>query len=303
MAHGSVMARRSKVAWWRGWPGAVALLTSTIAILPADGPRWAWMWAFALAIYAACKWLTWRRTPVAGAPPWRHAAYLLAWPGMDAQTFLTSEVGSATRVPVAAREWLSALLKTALGVAIFLGVARVLPRAHLLVISWTGMLGLVMALHFGVFHLLSCAWRRLGVAAPPLMNRPLTATSAAEFWGRRWNLAFRDLTHRFLFRPLAPHIGGRGAVLVSFLVSGLIHEAVITVPAGGGYGGPTVFFGVQGLMVLIQRSSVGRRFGLEEGLGGWLSTMLVLLVSAFVLFPPVFLDNIVVPFLAAVGAI
>jgi hypothetical protein len=43
------------------------------------------------------------------------------------------------------------------------------------------MIGIVMVLHFGAFHLRSCAWWDVGVDAQPLMNRPLTATSLGAF--------------------------------------------------------------------------------------------------------------------------
>jgi len=48
-------------------------------------PAWAFMWTLAFAIYAGCKWLTWWRVRGrASHAAWRSAAYLLAWPGMDA---------------------------------------------------------------------------------------------------------------------------------------------------------------------------------------------------------------------------
>src|SRR3954470_5701714 len=123
------------------------------------------------------------------------------------------------------------------------------------------MVGIILVLHFGSFHLLSCAWRSAGVQARPLMNRPLASIGVAEFWGRRWNTAFRDLTHRFLFRPLTARLGPRAGLAAGFVFSGLIHELAISVPAGAGYGGPTLFFCLQVPAILFERSRPGRALG------------------------------------------
>ena len=120
------------------------------------------------------------------------------------------------------------------------GVTPLLPVERTLVAGWTGMVGIILLLHFGTFQLLSCAWRAAGVEARPLMNQHLAATSVSDFWGRRWNTAFRDLTHRFLFRPLSGWLGPHGAIVGGFLFSGVVHDLVSSVPAGGGYGGPTL---------------------------------------------------------------
>jgi len=135
------------------------------------------------------------------------------------------------------------------------------------------------------------------------MNWPLASVSLSQFWGRRWNTAFRDLTHRFLFRPLAGWLGIRGALFTGFACSGLVHEAVISFPAGGGYGGPTLFFLLQGVGLLIERSRVGRGFGLGAGWRGWLFTMGMLLAPATILFHGPFVTRVVVPFIQAVGAL
>ena len=103
------------------------------------------------------------------------------------------------------------------------------------------MIGVIFLLHFGTFHLLSLGWRRLGVNAMPLMRNPSRSTSLAEFWGRRWNTAFHELAARFTFRPLRRLVGAGTAASLVFLVSGLIHELVISLPAGGGYGLPTLY--------------------------------------------------------------
>ena len=137
--------------------------------------------------------------------------------------------------------------------------------AHSLYLAgWMGMAGVVLTLHFGLFHLLSCAWRRAGVEARPLMNAPVVSESLGEFWGRRWNTAFRDLTHRFLLRPMTRRLGVRGGIAAGFVCSGLVHELVISVPAGGGYGDPTLFFAIQGIGILVERGRLGRSAGLAR---------------------------------------
>src|SRR3954470_1088511 len=139
------------------------------------------MWALAAAVYAGCKWLTWARTP-APAPARRQAAYLLAWPGLDAGAFLQPRRRSPARRPTPA-EWASADGKLAVGAGLTWGAARAIPADWPLARGWVGMAGLAFLLHFGAFHLLSCAWRAAGADAKPLMDRPVRSTSLAEFWG------------------------------------------------------------------------------------------------------------------------
>ncbi len=268
---------------------------------PTAPPPWAVMWALAAAIYAGCKWLTWRRTPAPNTPAWRHVAYLLAWPGMDARAFLDPRPLPPDRRPTPA-EWAFAVAKLALGLALTWGVARLVPADLPLLRGWVGMAGLVFVLHFGSFHLLSCAWRAAGVDARPLMNWPVLSQSLSEFWGRRWNTAFRDLTHRFLFRPLAGRLGARAGLAAGFLASGVVHDLVISVPAGGGYGWPTLYFVLQGLGLLAERSGAGARLGLGGGWRGRLFTAAVVAGPAYGLFHPPFVLNVVVPFLAVIGA-
>lgn len=261
--------------------------------------RWVLMWAVAATVYGGCKWLTWAGRRWLASSPLRQAGYLLAWPGMDAAVFL-----DPARHPPrpTAGEWFAAAGKLAAGLAILYGGPRWLPRIDPYWLGWVGMVGLILCLHFGSFHLLSCAWRRAGVDARPLMNRPLAATSLGEFWGRRWNTAFRDLTHRFLFKPLTRRVGGRGALWVGFLASGLVHDAVISLPAGGGYGGPTLFFLAQAAGLSVERTRAGRRLGLGAGWRGWAFTMFVLLLPARLLFHRPFVVGIIVPFMHAIGA-
>src|SRR5437867_3664498 len=84
-------------------------------------------------------------------------------------------------------------------------------------------------------YLLALAWQRAGIHAQPLMRAPLLATSLADFWSTRWNTAFNTLAVEFAFRPLARRWGAAWATFSVFLISGLVHEAVISLPARGGF--------------------------------------------------------------------
>ncbi|MBI3409621.1 MAG: hypothetical protein HY040_14875 [Planctomycetes bacterium] len=264
----------------------------------SDWPAWAFMWALAAAVFAGCKWLTFVTCDRRGVAWTRQAAYLFSWPGLDAEGFLR---GPCPRLPKPA-EWGLAVLQTATGALLIWVVARQTSVELPLVRGWIGMIGIVLSLHFGCFLLLSCIWRSLGYEARPLMNWPILSNTLAEFWGRRWNTAFRDLTHRFLFRPLTKRCGPRWAVVGGFLMSGLVHDLVISVPARGGYGLPTLYFLLQGSGVLLESSRSARHSGLGRGFVGWLFTAVVVGGPAFLLFHPPFVERVIVPFLETIGA-
>lgn len=268
------------------------------AIWPERLPAWSLMWTAAITVYAGAKLLTWsavRGTASVG----RQLAYLLAWPGMDAAAFL-GPIHRPGRRPELI-EWVFAAAKLLLGVLLLVCATRYVPAEYPLAVSWVGMAGVVFVLHFGSFHLLSCAWRSLGIDANPLMDWPILSQSVSEYWGRRWNRAFRDLAHRFLFQPLTARFGARWGLAAGFLFSGFVHDAVISLPAGGGYGLPTLFFAVQGWAMLFERSPRGKRLGLGAGWRGRAFTALTILGPAPLLFHPWFLGRIVVPFVEAIG--
>ena len=283
------------------WVPLVVLPVAVYVAIPPSAPAWLLMWAIAFALYAGCKYLTWRMASRADVSINRKLAYLLGWPGLDAQRFFSD--GSSGVVRPAPGEWRAAFGKTAIGLSILFGLCRMGPADRPSVVGWVGMVGIVLSLHFGLFHILSCYWRWRSIDAPPLMNRPLAARSLADFWGGRWNRAFRDLTHRFLFRPLISRLGARGATVVGFAFSGLVHEAVITLPVNAGYGLPTLYFLIQGLGLLAERSRWGHRRGIGSGWRGRVFTGAVLLLPVGMLFPPPFVLGVVVPFLHVIGAV
>lgn len=279
-----------------------------VIVLPAAAwttrdllPAWGFMWALCFTLFAGCKWLTllngMARTP--NAPLVRIAGYLLAWPGMDAAAFLRH---TERTTPPPAREWVFAAGKLVFGLILTWGAAGRLAAEHPFLAGWVGMVGLIFVLHFGSFHLLSLAWRRAGVRAEPLMRAPLLSVSLTEFWGRRWNAAFHELVHRYTFRPVLRKVGAGGATLLVFLLSGLVHELVISVPARGGYGGPTAYFLIHGVAVLAAHSATGRRLGLAAGWRGRVFTLVVATAPVGLLFHATFVRNVILPFLHAIGA-
>ena len=259
------------------------------------------MWILAFTIYAGLKWVTWwkARTQIPHTA-WRSAAYLLAWPGMDANSFL--DATQLARQPTR-RDWFWAFFETILGAVFIWIIAPALPNGLPLVKGWAGMLGLVLLLHFGSFQILSRIYQRLGVNAEPIMAAPLRSTSLSEFWGKRWNLGFRQLSYDLIFRPFNRSLGAALAGFLVFVASGLIHDLVISLPARGGYGLPTSYFVLQGLGVTVERSKIGKQLGLRRGARGWLFMAAVTAGPVFWLFHPPFIEHVILPFMYAIHAL
>ena len=165
------------------------------------------------------------------------------------------------------------------------------------------MFGLILLLHFGTFQVVALLWQTAGVDARPIMAAPLRATSLGEFWGRRWNLGFRQLSHELIFRPLHRRLGTDAAGLLVFAVSGLIHDLVISLPARGGYGLPTMYFLLQGTGMTIEHSRFGKRLGLGQGVRGRCFMVVFLAAPVFWLFHPYFVLRVILPFMRAIHAL
>ena len=279
--------------------GPVLAAAMVVVLMTAwHRPAWVFMWVMAFAIYAGFKWLTYREALVQGlaAPARTRVIYLLCWPGMSLKEFAgappAKEAGRS--VP----RWLAPTAKTLVGAGLVWFAVPAISADAWLLRGWLGMVGIIMMLHFGTFHLLALALQTANLNARPNMQAPLLARSLADFWGRRWNTAFNVLAERYGFRPLTPRIGPRAARAAVFLASGLLHEAVITLPARGGYGLPTAYFALQAVGLFVERVTLIRRRPWLKRLFAWL----VLLAPIGCLFPPVFVRNVMLPMLQAIGA-
>ncbi|MEA2710392.1 MAG: hypothetical protein QOF78_2993 [Phycisphaerales bacterium] len=275
-----------------------AAWTAIALVVGSHLPAWAWMWLIAIAVFAACKWATWWPYRFGGTAA-RRAGFLFAYPGMDAESFF---LGPPVRAPHTS-EWLTSAARAIAGAALIWLVARFFFPAHPLAAGWTAMIGLVLLLHFGLLDLLSLAWQKIGVNAPPLMRTPSRAKSLADLWGRRWNTGFRTLAHDYLFGPLRRTAGVTAATAAVFAASGAIHDLVISAPARGGYGLPTLYFLIQFTGLLIERTRTMRRTFARHAALGRVYTAIFTLAPLPLLFHEKFVNNVVLPFLTAIGGL
>ncbi|HKR62129.1 MAG TPA: membrane bound O-acyl transferase family-domain-containing protein [Thermoanaerobaculia bacterium] len=205
------------------------------------------------------------------------------WPGMRPALFERKRVVDRAGARALALHGLACL---ALGAALF-AIARAI--AYPLWSTILALPALSLMLHFGVFDLLAAIYRLRGVPVAKLFRAPLFARSLSEFWSRRWNIGFSEMVATVVHRPLRPVIGENGALLASFLLSGVLHELAISVPVNAGYGLPTLYFLLHGALVAIERK-VGRPLGRVWTLF-WLAAPMPLV------FHPPFVHGIIWPLL------
>ena len=112
-------------------------------------------------------------------------------------------------------------------------------------------------------------------------------------------MAFRDFSHAYLFQPVSRRFGIGTASFLVFLVSGILHELVISVPAGGGYGLPTLYFLIQFFGILFYRYSLRHRLK-RKFLQHCYAVLIVLGPSPLLLHNP-FITNVIHPFINRIG--
>jgi hypothetical protein len=269
-------------------------------------PGWVVMWLLALLIWLACKLLTWRAAVTHGRFT-AALAYFTAWPGLDPLPFLALDSVARVSKPRStlpcdkSTGWKPALQSIArilIGFALVLIAARHLSHLGETTAGWIGMIGTVLVLHFGIFELITLAWRARGIGVAPIMRKPLLARSVTDFWSR-WNVGFRDLAFRVIFRPLRKRTGATFATLATFIFSGIVHDIVLSLPARGGFGLPTLYFLIQGVGVLFEKSALGRR--LMNPIARRAIMYIALIAPLGLLFHRSFIHRVFVPFLIAIG--
>ena len=233
------------------------------------------MLAIIVVLFATMKVVVLAMSPP--LPPARLIAFLF-WPGMRPAVFAAPrrELGGV-------REHLLRGLRNigcgAVLLAVAISMARHLPLAAAIAV---GLPAISLILHFGIFPIATAAWRAAGFDVDDVFRKPWRSKSLAEFWSRRWNAGFSEMLAVIVSRPVTQRFGRRASIFAAFLASGVLHELAISVPARGGYGLPTLYFALHGVLVAL-------------GLRGRVATMLAVVLPLPLLFHAPFMRAVVMP--------
>jgi hypothetical protein len=262
------------------WGFAVAVLALGLVIVDRADPL-PRMLVIVVALFVGMKGVVlveWRLSTgrALGMP---RAFAFLGWVGMRPGDFA---VRHATVHALDARPGLWALTA---GAGLFwitrhVAPSRPLPAAAL------ALPALSLMFHFGLLRLLTGFWRGQGFDVTPPFDAPWRANDLRDFWSHRWNRAFSEMATLVAYRPVARVLGAPGGRLAAFVLSGLLHELAISVPARGGYGGPMLYFLLHGALVATEPPARPRVW-----------TLAALVLPLPLLFHAPFLRGVVLPLL------
>lgn len=185
--------------------------------------------------------------------------FATGWAGMRAEPFETLGTKALPKAWQMIRFGVSraAMGATLILLAHFIIALQLNPSLTYVAVSILLLVGLSLILHFGLLSIGAGSWRLSGVNTYLLFKQPAKALSLTEFWSKRWNLAFTEMTSIAIFRPLRKKTGPAIALMLAFIFSGLLHELALSVPVNHGYGLPLLYFVIQGLLVLIEKALAG----------------------------------------------
>jgi hypothetical protein len=277
-------------------------------------------WTIAIATVVVSAWISWEQTPLTRMIVivflqllsmkivvavevysgenrlkfFQWIAFSTGWFGMRPMLF--------EKFPSVALPYLNLLMKGISRIVIgflLLYVSVILEQhmviAKLFIPQLLLLAGLSLILHFGILNLSAAVWRACGVDVAELFRAPYRSKSLKEFWGKRWNVAFSEMTALIAYRPLKTKIGVEQAVVVSFLLSGLLHEIAISLPVHDGYGLPMIYFVIHAFAMqlesklkLLQKITVHKIYSHV-----WVMTVIILPMP--LLFHRSFVQQVLIP--------
>lgn len=184
--------------------------------------------------------LGWSAQRVRSMSPLGLGLYLSLWPGMDPKPLERRDPEVSLPGNWFIQGWITML---AGGVGFF--CLPLFCRS-----SWLALACILTTVHLGYSDVLSALVRWAGFRVHRLFTNPLASRGLRDFWSHRWNRPFVEM-NRVLFLPLLENfVERRAAVMGAFVISGLLHELALSLPAARGWGGPLLYFLIQGVGML-----------------------------------------------------
>lgn len=191
--------------------------------------------------------LGWPSSRIRAMSPLGLGLYLSFWPGMDPRPMERRN----PEVSLPARWFIQGWITMVVGAVLLLSLPLWLKS------PWLALVAILTSVHLGYSDVLSALVRWAGFPVHRLFTNPLASRGLRDFWSLRWNRPFVEM-NRVLFLPiLQKWMVGRKALLGAFVISGVLHELAISLPAGRGWGGPLLYFLLQALGMHLE--SKGKR--------------------------------------------
>lgn len=219
-------------------------------------------------VYA--EWVGEEKLPLA-----RYCAFAFLWFGMDPASFRNKRN---------ALSW-----KPDVKIGVMMMIFGTLTAWLVWAMGWRQILVMFVPMsigfHFGALRVLKGGLRAAGFPVRTLFPNVLEARGVADFWSRRWNVGYSQMMQRLVGRPVQAAAGANAGVLAVFVGSGLLHELAITLPVQRGFGLPTLYFTLHGILSLLEKKT-GRQLGK-------IPTLLAVASPLGLLFPPAFQTEVI----------
>jgi alginate O-acetyltransferase complex protein AlgI len=281
IAAGPLVAK-AKPVWLRrlaGWLILAALMAAADHVM-ADAAALPRMIGICCVLLAAMKGLVYaewagpRQLTIS-----HYAVFAFLWFGMDPGTFGKRRTGL---------DW-----KADIGLGLLLMLLGTLGAWLVWAMQWQHILLMFLPMslgfHFGALRVLKGALRAAGFPVRTLFPNVLETRGIGDFWSKRWNVGYSQMMQRLVGRPVQQKLGEGAGMMAVFLGSGVLHELAITLPVRSGFGLPTLYFTLHGLLTLLERR-LGRPIGK-------IPTLLAVILPLGLLFPPAFQKEVIARFL------
>lgn len=266
-----------------GWLVLAALMAAADHVM-AGAPPLVRMIGICCVLLAAMKGLVYaewagpRRLTIT-----RYLVFALFWFGTDPGTFAKRRSGL---------DW-----KSDVGIGLLLMLLGTLGAWFVWAMQWHHILLMFLPMslgfHFGALRVLKGVLRAAGFPVRTLFPNLLEARGIGDFWSKRWNVGYSQMMQRLVGRPVQNQFGEGAGVMAVFLGSGVLHELAITLPVQSGFGLPTLYFTLHGLLTLFERK-LGRPIGK-------IPALLAVVLPLGLLFPPAFQKEVIARCLEVFG--